>query len=290
MLELVIRRKGRMADQTVREQPTTPSTKVDPSHTVDTPTTTLGLRPSKRLSSTRRLVPPVVYLRPLAFLLEVAHLCQRVGRRTLGSVCLMPLNLNWTTSMLLVLDNYDSFTFNLVQYLGDLGADIIVVRNDERSVDEIVELAPDRVVVSPGPCTPQEAGVSVDLFRALGPSTPMLGVCLGHQALGEAFGGRTVRAERVMHGKTSPVRHSGEGIFQGIPSPFVGARYHSLITDATALPEDLLPVAWSGTDDSEATEVQAIRHREYPLWGVQFHPESLFSEHGKALLSNFLEL
>ena len=192
--------------------------------------------------------------------------------------------------MLLVIDNYDSFTFNLVQYLGDLGADIIVVRNDERSVDEIVELAPDRVVVSPGPCTPQEAGVSVDLFRALGPSTPMLGVCLGHQALGEAFGGRTVRAERVMHGKTSPVRHSGEGIFQGIPSPFVGARYHSLITDAAALPEDLLPVAWSGTDDSEATEVQAIRHREYPLWGVQFHPESLFSEHGKALLSNFLEL
>ena len=192
--------------------------------------------------------------------------------------------------MLLVLDNYDSFTFNLVQYLGELGADILVVRNDERSVEEIVELAPNRVVVSPGPCTPQEAGVSIELFRALGPSTPMLGVCLGHQALGEAFGGRTVRAERVMHGKTAPVTHTGEGIFLGIPSPFVVARYHSLITDSAELPEELVPVAWSSTDRAESAEVQAIRHRDHPLWGVQFHPESLFSEHGKTLLSNFLDL
>jgi len=192
--------------------------------------------------------------------------------------------------MLLVLDNYDSFTFNLVQYLGELGADILVIRNDERSVEELTQLSPDRVVVSPGPCTPQEAGVSIELFRSLGPTTPMLGVCLGHQALGEAFGGRTVRAGRVMHGKTAPVRHTGEGIFEGIPSPFVVARYHSLVTDAVALPEMLLPVAWSGVDEDDSSEIQAVRHRDYPVWGVQFHPESLFSEHGKTLLANFLAL
>ena len=192
--------------------------------------------------------------------------------------------------MLLVLDNYDSFTFNLVQYLGELGADIVVIRNDERSVEEITQLSPDRVVVSPGPCTPQEAGVSIELFRSLGPTTPMLGVCLGHQALGEAFGGSTVRAGRVMHGKTAPVRHTGEGIFEGIPSPFVVARYHSLVTDAAALPEMLLPVAWSGVDEDDSSEIQAVRHRDHPVWGVQFHPESLFSEHGKTLLANFLAL
>ncbi len=191
--------------------------------------------------------------------------------------------------MLLVLDNYDSFTFNLVQYLGELGADVVVIRNDERSVAEIMELSPSRVVISPGPCTPAEAGVSIELFRSLGPSTPMLGVCLGHQALGEAFGGETVRADRVMHGKTAPVWHTGEGIFVGIPSPFTVARYHSLVTDASALPEELVPVAWSGAE-GDSSEVQAIRHREHPLWGVQFHPESLFSEHGKTLLANFLAL
>ncbi len=191
--------------------------------------------------------------------------------------------------MLLVIDNYDSFTFNLVQFLGELGADVAVCRNDERSVEEIRTLAPSRVVVSPGPCTPREAGVSVELFRSLDPYIPMLGVCLGHQALGEAFGGKTVRAERVMHGKTAPVRHSGEGIFQGIPSPFTVARYHSLVTDAEVLPESLIPVAWSGGKDG-AEEIQAIRHRDRPVWGVQFHPESLFSEHGKTLLGNFLAL
>ena len=191
--------------------------------------------------------------------------------------------------MLLVIDNYDSFTFNLVQYLGELGADVVVVRNDERSVEEIMELSPSRVVISPGPCTPEEAGVSIELFRSLGPSTPMLGVCLGHQALGEAFGGETVRAERVMHGKTAPVWHTGEGIFVGIPSPLTVARYHSLVTDASALPGELVPVAWSGAE-GDSSEVQAIRHREQPLWGVQFHPESLFSEHGKTLLANFLAL
>jgi anthranilate synthase component 2 len=191
--------------------------------------------------------------------------------------------------MLLVIDNYDSFTFNLVQFLGELGADVAVCRNDERSVEEIRALAPSRVVVSPGPCTPAEAGVSIELFRSLDPAIPMLGVCLGHQALGEAFGGRTVRAERVMHGKTAPIRHNGERIFQGIPSPFTAARYHSLVTDGAVLPESLIPVAWSeGKDGVE--EIQAIRHRDRPVWGVQFHPESLFSEYGETLLANFLAL
>ncbi len=171
--------------------------------------------------------------------------------------------------MLLVIDNYDSFTFNLVQFLGELGADVAVCRNDERTVEEIRALSPSRVVVSPGPCTPSEAGVSVELFRTLDPSVPMLGVCLGHQALGEAFGGRTVRAERVMHGKTAPTRHNGEGIFRGIPSPFTVARYHSLVTDATVLPDSLIPVAWSNSKDG-VEEIQAIRHRDRPVWGVQF--------------------
>ena len=191
--------------------------------------------------------------------------------------------------MLLVIDNYDSFTFNLVQFLGELGAEIAVLRNDEKTVEEIRTMSPSHVVVSPGPCTPREAGISVDLFRSLGPSVPMLGVCLGHQALGEAFGGKTVRAERVMHGKTAPTRHRGQGIFHGIPSPFTVARYHSLVTDAAALPDSLVPVAWSGDEDG-VEEIQAIRHRERPVWGVQFHPESYFSEHGKTLLRNFLEL
>ncbi len=191
--------------------------------------------------------------------------------------------------MLLVIDNYDSFTFNLVQFLGELGADVAVSRNDERTVEEIRAMGPSRVVISPGPCTPKEAGVSIELFRSLDPSIPMLGVCLGHQALGEAFGGRTIRAERVMHGKTAPARHNGEGIFRGIPSPFTVARYHSLVTDASALPDSLIPVAWSGEEDG-IEEIQAIRHRDRPVWGVQFHPESLFSEHGKTLLANFLAL
>jgi anthranilate synthase component 2 len=192
--------------------------------------------------------------------------------------------------MLLVIDNYDSFTFNLVQFLGDLGASPVVVRNDERTVEELEAMGPERVVVSPGPCTPAEAGVSIEVFRRFGPrGTPMLGVCLGHQSLGEAFGGRTVRAHRIMHGKTGPIRHGGEGIFAGIPSPFEVARYHSLVTDAEALPEVLEPMAWSTAEEDEG-EVQAMRHRDFPVWGVQFHPESLFSEHGKRLLDNFLQL
>lgn len=190
--------------------------------------------------------------------------------------------------MILVLDNYDSFTFNLVQFLGDLGAGPVVVRNDEYTVEGLAALAPDRVVVSPGPCTPADAGVSVDAFRVLGAQgIPMLGVCLGHQSLGEAFGGRTVRARRLMHGKTGEVRHDGSELFRGIPSRFTVTRYHSLVTDASVLPSVLQPVAWS-TDPSDEGEIQAMRHRDLPLWGVQFHPESLFSEHGKRILENFL--
>ena len=192
--------------------------------------------------------------------------------------------------MLLVIDNYDSFTYNLVQYLGDLGADPRVVRNDQHSVEHLAALRPERVVVSPGPCAPAQAGVSIEAFRVLGSlGIPMLGVCLGHQSLGEAFGGRTVRGRRLMHGKTGSVRHDGAHLFTAIPSPFTVARYHSLVTDAAVLPAALEPVAWS-TDPADAGEIQAMRHRTLPLWGVQLHPESLFSEHGKTLLANFLSL
>ena len=190
--------------------------------------------------------------------------------------------------MLLVIDNYDSFTFNLVQLLGTLGAAPVVVRNDERPVEALMEMRPERVVVSPGPGTPTDAGVSVEAFRVIGGAgVPMLGVCLGHQSLGEAFGGRTIRARRVMHGKTGPVRHGGDELFRDIPTPFSVARYHSLVTDPAVLPTELEPIAWS-TDVADEGEIQAIRHRSLPLWGVQFHPESLFGEHGKRLAANFL--
>jgi anthranilate synthase/aminodeoxychorismate synthase-like glutamine amidotransferase len=195
--------------------------------------------------------------------------------------------------MLLVIDNYDSFTWNLVQFLGELGAEPEVVRNDQASVEELAKLRPSHVVISPGPCTPREAGVSVEVIRQIGTSTPLLGVCLGHQAIGEAFGGRTVRARKVMHGKTTHIRHTGEGIFRGLPIPLEVARYHSLVTDPAALPAEVIPIAWSPPVDGEGTgeeEIQALHHREYPIWGVQFHPESLFSTDGKRLLRNFLEL
>jgi anthranilate synthase/aminodeoxychorismate synthase-like glutamine amidotransferase len=196
--------------------------------------------------------------------------------------------------VILVLDNYDSFTWNLVQYLGELGADPRVVRNDEARVDELLALSPERIIISPGPCTPAEAGVSVELIREAPTTTPILGVCLGHQAIGEAFGGRTIRARRVMHGKTGEVRHSGAGIFSGLPDPLTVTRYHSLVTDPGALPDVLEAVAWSGTDDhgtdAGPREIQALRHRERPVWGVQFHPESHFSAGGKEMLANFLAL
>jgi anthranilate synthase component 2 len=191
--------------------------------------------------------------------------------------------------MILVIDNYDSFTFNLVQYLGELGAEMDVRRNDELTVDEIAEMAPERIVVSPGPCTPAEAGVSVDVIKRLGPTTPILGVCLGHQSIGQAYGGDVVRARRVMHGKTSPIAHRGEGIFAGVPTPLTVARYHSLVIEPSTLPEELEVAAWTDEAGWEG-EIQAVRHREHPVWGVQFHPESIASEGGKDILRNFLSL
>lgn len=191
--------------------------------------------------------------------------------------------------MLLVIDNYDSFTFNLVQMLGSLGAAPRVVRNDACSVEEIRRMEPRHIVISPGPCTPREAGISVAVFQALGPEVPILGVCLGHQCLGEAYGGRTIRARRAMHGKTGALDHGGTGLFAGLPSPLTVARYHSLVTDPDALPGELEAVAWSTEDDGHR-EVQALRHMDHPSWGVQFHPESLFSHGGEQLLENFLEL
>lgn len=193
--------------------------------------------------------------------------------------------------MLLVIDNYDSFTWNLVQFLGELGADPRVLRNDEATMEELQALAPERVVISPGPCTPREAGVSIDVVRTLGRERPLLGVCLGHQAIGEAFGGRTIRAGKVMHGKTSRIRHTGEGIFAGLPQPLEVTRYHSLVTDPAVLPEELVPMAWSEAPGEDAAEeIQGMRHRDFPIWGVQFHPESLFTQEGKRILRNFLEL
>jgi len=189
--------------------------------------------------------------------------------------------------MILVIDNYDSFTYNLVQYLGELGAEVVVRRNDAITVDEIGRLAPSAIVISPGPCTPKEAGVTVEAIRRWGSTIPILGVCLGHQAIGEAYGGEVVRAERVMHGKTSQVCHDGSGIFAGLPSPMEVMRYHSLIVERATIPEALEIIAVA---DDDASEVHAVRHREHPVHGVQFHPESVMTPHGKALLKNFLEL
>ena len=189
--------------------------------------------------------------------------------------------------MLLVIDNYDSFTWNLVQLLGELGVEPVVKRNDELSVEEIVELAPERIVISPGPCTPAEAGVSVDVIRTLGATTPTLGVCLGHQAIGAAYGGTVVRARRIMHGKTSPIGHSGEDLFRGLPNPLRVTRYHSLVIEPSTLPDSLQVQAWTAEPGWE-DEIQAVRHRQHPVWGVQFHPESIASEAGRDLLRNFL--
>ena len=185
--------------------------------------------------------------------------------------------------MLLMIDNYDSFTYNLVQYLGELGADVRVARNDAITLDEIDALAPAGIVISPGPCTPNEAGISVPLIRRFAGEIPILGVCLGHQAIGQAFGGRIVRSERVMHGKLSPITHDGEGVFAGLPSPFHATRYHSLAIDRASLPP-MLAVTATADDD----EIMGVRHREFAVEGVQFHPEAILTEHGKRLLGNFL--
>jgi anthranilate synthase/aminodeoxychorismate synthase-like glutamine amidotransferase len=189
--------------------------------------------------------------------------------------------------MILVIDNYDSFTYNLVQYLGELGADLVVKRNDAITVDDIGTLAPSAIVLSPGPCTPKEAGITVDVIRRWGPTIPTLGVCLGHQAIGEAYGGDVVLADRVMHGKTSQIAHDGTGVFTSLPSPMQVMRYHSLIVDRKTMPDSLEIVAVS-TDDPN--EVHGVKHREHPVYGVQFHPESIMTPEGKQLLRNFLEL
>ena len=189
--------------------------------------------------------------------------------------------------MLLVLDNYDSFTYNLVQYLGELGAELEVRRNDAIGVEQIGELAPTGIVISPGPCAPAQAGISVEAIRRWGSSIPILGVCLGHQAIGEAYGGAVVRADRVMHGKTSRVQHDGSGVFAGLPSPMEVMRYHSLIVQRDSLPSCLEIIAVAEDDQRE---IHAVRHREHPVHGVQFHPESVMTPEGKALLRNFLEL
>ncbi|MEJ2184619.1 MAG: aminodeoxychorismate/anthranilate synthase component II [Gemmatimonadota bacterium] len=191
--------------------------------------------------------------------------------------------------MVLVIDNYDSFTWNLVQMLGTLGATPVVRRNDAITLDEIAALDPDHIVISPGPCTPAEAGISVACIRRFGPERPILGVCLGHQAIGAAYGAHVVRARRMMHGKVSPVGHTGTGLFAGVPSPVTVMRYHSLVLERETLPEPLEVVAWTAERGWE-DEVQAVRHREHPVWGVQFHPESIVSDHGRDLVAAFLEL
>ena len=191
--------------------------------------------------------------------------------------------------MLLMIDNYDSFTFNLVQYLQVLGAEVRVVRNDELTVDAINAMAPQQIVISPGPCTPTEAGVSVEVIERLGARIPILGVCLGHQSLGQAYGGDVVRAGRIMHGKTSRIRHEGRGVFAGLPDAYEATRYHSLVVDPGTLPDCLEVTAWTEHDDGTFESIMGLRHREHPVEGVQFHPESILTEHGHALLKNFLE-
>lgn len=191
--------------------------------------------------------------------------------------------------MLLVLDNYDSFTYNLVQYAGELGADPVVYRNDELTAEQALALRPAAIVISPGPCTPAEAGISVPLVRAAAGLIPLLGVCLGHQAIGAAFGGRVVRADRLMHGKTTLVAHTGHPLFKGIPSPVEAMRYHSLVVSPAGFPADLEIVAWS-SDRPPGEEIMALSHRTLPIYGVQFHPESVATLHGKSLLANFLSL
>ncbi|HEX5175407.1 MAG TPA: aminodeoxychorismate/anthranilate synthase component II [Chthoniobacteraceae bacterium] len=187
--------------------------------------------------------------------------------------------------MILVLDNYDSFTYNLVQYFGELGAEPAVKRNDEITIDEIRAMKPERIVISPGPCTPREAGISNEVIRAFGPTTPLLGVCLGHQCIGEVFGGEVVRADRLMHGKTSPILHDGKGVFAQLSNPFEATRYHSLLVK-----RDTLPACLEITAETAEKEIMGLRHEKFPIHGVQFHPESILTLEGKNLLRNFLKL
>ena len=190
--------------------------------------------------------------------------------------------------MLLMLDNYDSFTYNLVQYLQSLGAEVKVVRNDAMTVDEIETLAPERIVISPGPGTPDQAGVTLEMIERLGQRTPILGVCLGHQSIGQVYGGDVIRAKTIMHGKTSRIRHEGKGVFADLPDAYEATRYHSLVVDRNTLPDSLEVTAWTEYEDGSFEDIMGLRHREFPGEGVQFHPESILTEHGHALLKNFL--
>ena len=190
--------------------------------------------------------------------------------------------------MLLMIDNYDSFTFNVAQYLMELGEDVAVWRNDEISVDAILEAAPENIVISPGPCTPNEAGISLEVIERLAGRIPILGICLGHQSIGQAFGGHIIRAPKVMHGKLSAIHHIGVGVFEGLPSPYQATRYHSLVIDPSTLPESLEVTAWTEDESGELEAIMGVRHRSLFVEGVQFHPESILSEHGHALLKNFL--
>jgi len=189
---------------------------------------------------------------------------------------------------LLMIDNYDSFTFNLVQYLGELGAEVEVHRNDQITPDQVAELAPAGIMISPGPCTPNEAGVSMDVIRRFAGQIPVLGVCLGHQAIGQVFGGRVVRAREIMHGKTSPVHHTGVGVFAGLENPLEATRYHSLVVESASLPDCLEVTAWTEREDGSRDEIMGLRHRELDVEGVQFHPESILTRQGHELLDNFL--
>jgi anthranilate synthase/aminodeoxychorismate synthase-like glutamine amidotransferase len=191
--------------------------------------------------------------------------------------------------MVFVLDNYDSFTYNLVQYLGELGAEVVVRRNDQVTVDEVGNLAPDRILLSPGPCTPEDAGITIELVKKFAGKIPVLGVCLGHQAIGAAFGGNVIRAPHLMHGKTSEVRHDNKTIFHGLPSPMTATRYHSLIVEESSLPDELEVSAYTTERDGTKT-IMGLRHREFPIEGVQFHPESVLTSAGKKLVENFLAI
>ncbi|QEY18649.1 aminodeoxychorismate/anthranilate synthase component II [Cellvibrio sp. KY-GH-1] len=190
--------------------------------------------------------------------------------------------------MILMIDNYDSFTYNLVQYFGELGADMKVVRNDEITVEEIAALAPEKIVISPGPCTPNEAGVSIETLKTFAGKIPLLGVCLGHQSIGQAFGGKVIRAPFVMHGKTSPVYHNNTGVFKGLKNPFQATRYHSLVIEKESIPDCLEITAWTQNEDGSMGEIMGVKHKTLAVEGVQFHPESILTEHGHDMLRNFL--
>ena len=191
--------------------------------------------------------------------------------------------------MILMIDNYDSFTYNVVQYLAELGATIEVYRNDELTLNDIEEMAPEKIVISPGPCTPNEAGISIDVIKAFSSQIPLLGICLGHQSIGQAFGGEIIRAKEIMHGKTSRICHGNVGVFRGLSPQFEATRYHSLVIEQISLPPCLEITAWTEHDDGSLDEIMGIRHKEYSVEGVQFHPESILTEHGHDLLKNFLE-